>query len=225
MVARVVVVDDHRVFADALAARLDLEPDLHVVGVATTSRAALSLCVEHAAALAVVDLRLGRENGIDLVRDLRTSSPSTRSVIVTGSEDEGRVVDAVREGAHGWVPKGANTGQLLEALRCAARGELWFEPATLTRLVKAFLVAEQVRTEAQQLGDSLTARERDVLVCLAEGLNQSGTAERLFLSPNTVRTHRRNVLAKLGVHSSLEAVAAARRFGLVAQPEPVPSRD
>jgi len=209
---RVLIVDDHRVFAEAIATRIEAEPDLTVVGTAADAREAVTATAELRPDLVLMDVELeGGDDGIDLTARLVGADDDLKVVVVSCLSDAVRVRDAVVAGAMGWVTKDAPTEDLLAAMRGASRGESWIPPAILTGVFRELLTARREASEDEQVLSRLTARERNVLECLADGLDRSAIAEKLFLSTNTVRTHIQNVLTKLGVHSSLEAVALALR--------------
>jgi DNA-binding NarL/FixJ family response regulator len=131
-------------------------------------------------------------------------------VMLSYSAQPERIVDAVRSGAAAWVRKNESLQHLLQVIRGVARGETWLPPAE-TGQVLGYLMADRDRRQDNgRLLDALTPREREVLACLAEGAGRREVAEQLHLSANTVRTHLQNLMAKLGVHSTLEAVALSR---------------
>ncbi len=208
---RILVVDHHAVFAEAVAARLSQEPDLEVLAVRRATHA-LAIVPSRRIAAVVLEQWLTDIDGLELTRRLRalTSPPA---VVFLGDTDEPEVaVAALQSGASAWVGKDSAVETLLEALRSVLRAQMFVAPGMLGPVLQLMLHRE--RSDSPSGIDTLTARELDVLVCMVEGLDQASSARLLFLSPNTVRTHRRRVLAKLGVHSSLEAVAMGRRAGL-----------
>ena len=218
---RVLIVDDHRVFAEAIATRIEAEPDLTVVGTASDAREAVAATASLRPDLILMDVELeGGDDGIDLTAELVNASDDLKVVVVSCLSDAGRVRDAVVAGAMGWVTKDAPTEDLLAAMRGASRGESWIPPAILTGVFRELLTARREASADELLLSRLTARERNVLECMADGLDRSSIAEKLFLSTNTVRTHIQNVLQKLGVHSSLEAVALALRVRAVSPGAP-----
>jgi len=208
--SQVLVVDDHRAFAGALAARLSAEPDVHVVAaVVGCAEALATLAAEHVD-LALVDLTLGADDGLELVRAMRDRQPDLVVVMVTEVDDDAAATAAVRFGVSGWVLKHAPVEDLLRVLRGVLAGESWYPPRMLTGVLHRLV---RPADEDGALG-RLTPREREVLACMVDGLDRQGIAERLYLSSNTVRTHVQNMLSKLEVHSGLEAVAVAVRAGL-----------
>ncbi|MEV6594203.1 response regulator transcription factor [Streptomyces acidicola] len=235
---RVLVVDDHRIFAESLAAALAAEPDVDV-SAAGSGPAALR-CLERAAAEgrrfdvllvdadlggnapgarpAAVPVREGKEDGlvdgISLVVGVRSGQPGVRTVVLAEKDDPRRAALALQAGASGWVAKDCSLSRLLTVIRGVLRDETHLPPALLTGVLRELTAARKHRTESERLVESLTPREREVLQCMVAGLGRKAVAERLFLSPHTVRTHMQNVLGKLGVHSTLAAVALARRAGV-----------
>ncbi|MET7615880.1 response regulator transcription factor [Streptomyces sp. NPDC005408] len=238
---RVLVVDDHRIFAESLAAALAAEPDVDVA--AAGSGPAALRCLERAAAdgrrfdVMLVDADLGTQpvvpgaravvaravpdngeeglvDGISLVAGVRSGQPAVRTVVLAEKDDPRRAALALQAGASGWVAKDCSLQRLLAVIRGVLRDETHLPPALLTGVLRELTAARKHRTESERLVESLTPREREVLRCMVAGLGRKAVAERLFLSPHTVRTHMQNVLGKLGVHSTLAAVALARRAGV-----------
>ncbi|WP_415952770.1 LuxR C-terminal-related transcriptional regulator [Streptomyces sp. KLOTTS4A1] len=235
---RVLVVDDHRIFAESLAAALAAEPDVDVTAVGSGPAALRGL--ERAAGegrrfdVLLVDADLGSGvpdprlpphdgaepgaegfvDGISLVAGVRSSQPAVRTVVLAEKDDPRRAALALQAGACGWVAKDCSLSRLLTVIRGVLRDETHLPPALLTGVLRELTAARKHRTESERLVESLTPREREVLRCMVAGLGRKAVAERLFLSPHTVRTHMQNVLGKLGVHSTLAAVALARRAGV-----------
>ncbi|MEU0300110.1 response regulator transcription factor [Streptomyces sp. NPDC006175] len=243
---RVLVVDDHRIFAESLAAALAAEPDVDV-SAAGSGPAALR-CLERAAAegrrydVMLVDAELGvlatgathtvpaprgapdgapagmpaagPVDGISLVAEVRSGRPRIRTVVLAEKDEPRRAAMALQAGASGWVAKDCSLQRLLTVIRGVLRDETHLPAALLTGVLRELTADRKHRTESEQLVESLTPREREVLRCMVAGLGRKAVAERLFLSPHTVRTHMQNVLGKLGVHSTLAAVALARRAGV-----------
>jgi DNA-binding NarL/FixJ family response regulator len=158
----------------------------------------------------LADAGLFTEAGLDEHRH-RSSSPAI--VLLAENRDRSMLVSAVRTGVRGWVPRTAPTGELLAAVRATARGGTWLPPALLTQVLGELVWSIPPEDPSRTLLATLTRREREVLACLAEGLARPEVAERLRMSPNTVRTHVQSTLAKLGVSSSLAAVALFRAAG------------
>lgn len=153
-------------------------------------------------------------DGISLVGAVRSAQPGVRTVVLAERDDPRRAAAALQAGASGWVAKDCSLVRLLAVIRGVLREETHLPPALLTGVLRELTAARKHRTESERLVESLTPREREVLRCMVAGLGRKAVAERLFLSPHTVRTHMQNVLGKLGVHSTLAAVALARRAGV-----------
>jgi DNA-binding NarL/FixJ family response regulator len=205
----VLVVDDHAVFADVLAARLSAEPDIGPVEVAYGAVDALARLGERAFDVVVLDFMLGDGNGLEVAKYLHKVVPTTRVVFLTAVESTDSVVDALMIGVRAWLPKTVDMARLIRAMRGVRRGEAWLSPALLGDVLDDLIE----RSTSRRLDplDVLTLREHEVLDCIAGGLSKDNTAARLGVSINTVRTHTQNLMAKLGVHSTLEAVALRNR--------------
>lgn len=214
MQTRLLVVDDHLLFAEALAARLSAEPDMQVVGIATNTRAAEELARRSSPDVVTVDIDLGDENGIDLLVRLRAAVPEATTVVVSCMEDVRLVSAAVRAGASGWLEKDGPTERLVTALRGVTAGETWIPPRLLTSVLADLLSDQRVHQTVDVRLQRLTERERDVVRLMVDGLDTRQIASRLYLSVNTVRSHIQNALTKLGAHSRLEAVALVRQAGV-----------
>ncbi|MEU3633848.1 response regulator transcription factor, partial [Streptomyces fradiae] len=222
---------------ESLAAALAAEPDVDVT--AAGSGPAAMRCLDRAAAegrrfdVLLVDADLGVSagqavarvvpdggaadgivDGISLVAGVREAQPPVRIVVLAERDDPRRAALALQAGANGWVAKDCSLQRLLGVIRGVLRDETHLAPALLTGVLRELTAARRHRTESERLVESLTPREREVLRCMVAGLGRKAVAERLFLSPHTVRTHMQNVLGKLGVHSTLAAVALARRAGV-----------
>lgn len=213
LLARVAVIDDHPVFADALADCLGSQPDLDVVGTAHSVDEAWRLMDEHEVDVVTVDLDLAGQDGLALARELVERWPDLALVVVTGATDGSRMLQAVQIGVRGWVAKDGSVENLVSALRGAARGETHIPAAMLRRVVTALSTPPGQHSAESEAIERLTRREQDVLRCLMEGMSRTQIGDLLQVSPNTVRTHVQSILHKLKVHSALTAVALARRAG------------
>ncbi|MEU5992482.1 response regulator transcription factor [Spirillospora sp. NPDC047418] len=210
---RVLIVDDHALFAEALAARLGREPDLVILPIASDVRRALALTATERPRVLVLDLMLGAESGLDVLDRVRADHPDVRVVVLTAMSDLDAMVQAVRRGAVGWLEKTESAGLVARVIRSAARQGGWIPPDALGDVLRR-LVRDGGEAGADAPLAELTPREREVLQCMVDGLGRAEIAERLGLSANTVRTHTQNLLAKLGLHSALEAITLAMRAGM-----------
>ncbi len=153
-------------------------------------------------------------DGITLLARIRRHHPGLRAIVLATADDPHRAARALHAGATGWVAKESSLARLLAVIRGVLRDETHLPPALLTGVIRELTTARRDRTESERLVDTLTPREKQILRCMVAGLGRQAVAERLYLSPHTVRTHMQNVLGKLGVHSTLAAVAVARRAGV-----------
>ena len=208
--ARVLICDDHRLFADALTPVLEGE-GMRVVEVVSDGQAALDSAARHNPDLVLLDIGLPDQTGIEVGREILGRHPDATVVAVTAMSDPWTVREVMAAGFHGFLSKQDDLARLVDTLRAAMEGDV-IMPRRLAQQAAGGSTEEQ---EVALLVQQLTRREREVLALLAEGGSSDDIAGRLGISPNTVRTHVQNVLAKLGVHSRLEAAAFAARHGLV----------
>jgi len=213
---RVLVVDDHKLFAEAV--QLALEKHGMEVVVATSPDEGLEAAVRMSPDVVLLDIGLPGRSGLDLGREILEERPDAKIVVVTSFDDQRALQEAVRLGFHGFLTKDTKLPQLVRAITDVAEGQL---------VVPHRLAIRRRNGESEEsdlLASQLTRREREVLSLLALGSNSSEIARALVVSPNTVRTHVQSILAKLQVHSRLEAVAFATRHQLLATPPGAPAR-
>lgn len=210
MKLRVFIIDQERTFSDALAVRLEAEADITVVAAVSVELPASRPVVARQADITLLDADLPGRAGLALCREIAGRGIATHVIMMSYSAEAERVVAAVRAGATAWVLKGESLDQLLRVMRGTAQGETWLPPAVIGQVLTVLLREPAPPPGNDLLLDTLTRREREVLACLAEGVARRDVAVRLSLSANTVRTHLQNLMAKLQVHSTLEAVALTR---------------
>ncbi|KUL63314.1 response regulator [Streptomyces sp. NRRL S-1521] len=214
---RVLLVDDHPLFREGLAAAIDLDDHFTVVAEADSGEAALTETARTDPDLVVMDLGLPGISGIEVTRRLLTAHPHLRIMVMTMSEDDDSLLAAMRAGAHGYLLKGALREEVLRALHTVARGGAVFGPQMTERLSALF--AAFGRTPAKEAFPTLTARERDILDLLAAGLTYRQIAQRLCVVEKTVRNHVGAIFSKLQVHDRAAAIVRARDAGLGPQPQ------
>jgi DNA-binding NarL/FixJ family response regulator len=208
----VVVADDERVFAEALTCLLEVDERLHVLAAVSTAEDLDDVVREDVPDVAVVGTALATAAGSLTAPSWADDEGSTRVLVVAAETRLEEVTAALQAGVCGWVAKDATADELREAVLAVAAGDIHL-PATLRTAVLRLLAGRDKSRSHREALASLTSRERDVLGCMVIGLNRAEMSRRLFLSPNTVRTHMQNVLRKLEVHSSLAAAAYARSHG------------
>lgn len=196
-------------FRQALAELLDKSDDIRVVGSAGSAAAGVSAAQELSPEVVLMDFDLPDGNGVDAAAAIRDRLPDTKVVMLTGYEDESKLLAAIEAGCSGYVVKQKAVEEVVSAVRAAHEGEAVISPSVLARLLP------RLRQNKRGLGSDLTVRELEVLNLLADGRPNAAIAEALFISLHTVRNHVQNVLAKLQAHSKLEAVAIAVREGII----------
>jgi DNA-binding NarL/FixJ family response regulator len=204
-----VLIEDHQALREGLELLLSRE-GLEVVGTAGSAGEGRELVERHSPDVALVDIRLGEDSGIDLTRDLLDADPERRVVLYTGSSDVELLISGLDSGARGYALKEGSPVELVDALMAVAEGGTYVDP----RLRPALLS----RRSTEQL-PTLSNREREVLDLLAQGLTGEGVAERLVLSSETVKTHIRNAMTKLEANTRVHAIAIALREGYISPPE------
>jgi DNA-binding NarL/FixJ family response regulator len=213
---RVLVVDDDALVRAGLSMLLAGAEDIEIVGEAADGSQVAQAAAEHRPDVVLMDIVFkGPMNGIEATRKIKELSPATKVVIMTAHDDERLLVDAVEAGASGFLGKDEAADEVLGAARAAAEGEVLIDPTTLTRLLHQVAREREEQRDAQILLDQLTEREKEILHLLAQGERNDDIAAKLFISPQTVQTHVRNLLGKLRVHSKLEAVAFAVKHGAI----------
>lgn len=209
------MVDDHRVFAGALAERLIAEPGFDVVGVAHTREQALGVLRSTRPDVVLLDFRLGEDSGLDVLADLaaRGAADLPAVLVVSAWDEVSDVVAALRLGARGWVGKDTSVPALLAAVSEVAAGRTSLGPHLLTEVLAELLGSDPASAPEPSFVDALTPRQREVLLALLDGATRNDIAERLVLSPHTVRTHVQELLRRSGSSSTLELLAKARTAG------------
>lgn len=216
----VLMVDDHRIFADVIASHLVTAGGLRAVHVAGKLAEARALAPSLRPDLLTVDYRLAGECGLDLLPELATSCPDADVIILSASRDPEHITDGFRRGARAWVDKSAAIDDLLHAMRAVRGGDMYLSPASVWPVVNHQLHAARREGSTREFTDRCTERELQVLRHLMTGMTRSGVAEALGLSPNTVRTHVQSLFHTFGVHSTLALIAAAREAGVRAEDVP-----
>ena len=212
---RLLLVEDHASFRQTLALVFEGEPDFEVVAQAGTVAEAREVMGDREVDLGVVDLSLPDGEGVELIEDLRQANPHFAALVLTASLDRAEHARAVEAGAAGVLHKSADMDQILDATRRLAEGETLLSPEELVELLRLAGQSREEEREARASIEQLTRREREVLLALTRGLSNKEIAEHLHMSVDTERTHMMNILSKLGVHSRLQALLFAARYGIV----------
>jgi DNA-binding NarL/FixJ family response regulator len=207
---RVLVADDHAIVRTGIRHVLEGEPGFTVVGEAATGPEALALALEHRPDVAVLDISMPGQSGLNVTAELRRHCPDTRVLILSMHDNTEYVLESVRAGAHGYLLKDTAATELRGAVRAVAQGESYFSPPIASRL--SAVVRGDLAVEASPAGllAQLTGREREVLIGVTRGLTNKEIAAELGISHRTVETHRESLMRKL----SLRSVAELTRFAL-----------
>jgi DNA-binding NarL/FixJ family response regulator len=205
---RVLIVEDHRVVAEGLAALINHQAGMKVVGEAGSVAEAVRAAAELGPDVVLLDFRLPDGTGADAAWAMREIRPEAKLIFLTREDSEAARFAAVQAGASAFIHKSKAASEVVDAIREVARGRMLITPRTI-----ATLLAKRRGIEAQL--HSLTPREREVLALMAGGLSSRSVAAKLGISYTTVRTHIRSLGSKLGVHSKLEAIVKARELGVI----------
>jgi len=208
---RVVIADDHPVFRFGLRTLLKADPDMEVVGEATNGEEAIAHATQLAPDVILMDLNMPGINGIEAIKRILAAHSHIHILVLTMFDDDS-VFAAMRAGARGYLLKGAEGRETLQAIRVVSTGEAIFSPSIAQRLVKYFGAPHP--PNPSQPFPELTEREREVLSLIAQGYTNQAIAEQLVISPKTVRNHISSIFSKLQVTSRLEAILRAKDAGL-----------
>ena len=208
------MVDDQELFRRGLTMLLGVEDDIEVVGEAGDGVAATELAGSAVPDVILMDVRMPKRSGIEACVAIKEIAPTARIIMLTVSDEEADLYDAVKNGASGYLLKDSSIDEVAQAVRVVADGQSLISPSMAIKLLDEF--KQMSRSDRQQVPTPrLTDRELEVLKLVAQGLNNREIAKRLFISENTVKNHVRNILEKLQLHSRMEAVMYAVREKLL----------
>ncbi|WP_030241888.1 response regulator [Streptomyces sp. NRRL S-350] len=223
MTVRVVLADDQALLRGTFRLLIDAQPDLEVVAEASNGREAAQLARSERADVVVMDIRMPEVDGIEATRLIGQDEDmaGVKVLVLTTFEEDELVIEALRAGASGFLGKGVEPAQLLDAVRLVATGEALLSPAATKGLIARVLAHPSPGdlVDPRRLA-SLTPREREVMTLVATGLSNDEIAERLFVTPVTVKTHANRAMAKLGARDRAQLVVIAYETGLVRAGEP-----
>ena len=212
---RVLVVQDHRLLAAAIVEILEREPDLSVYAVAGSGAEAVGLARHAAVGVVLMSYRLPDMTGAAAAAEIRTTRPETPIVFHTADDSDTALLDAIDSGASAYLTGQATAGEIVEAVRRAAEGEVLIPVALFSRAIARQRRQAVEQGEREKLLAGFTPRELEILTVLATGVDTPTIAGRLGIAPHTVEWHLRHVIEKLRVHSKLQALVAAVRLGLI----------
>ncbi len=206
--------DDQELFRRGLTMLLSVEDDIEVVGEAGDGVAATELAATAVPDVVLMDVRMPKRSGIEACVSIKDVTPTAKIIMLTVSDEEADLYDAVKNGASGYLLKDSSIDEVAQAIRVVSEGQSLISPSMAVKLLDEF--KQMSRSDRQQVpSPRLTERELEVLKLVAQGLNNREIAKRLFISENTVKNHVRNILEKLQLHSRMEAVMYAVREKLL----------
>jgi DNA-binding NarL/FixJ family response regulator len=213
---RVLLVDDHSLFRQGLCSLLSKEPGFAVVGEAQDGLDAIAKAKDLKPDLVLMDISMPRCDGVEATRRLRQSFPAMKIVMLTILENDKKLFEAIKAGAHGYMQKNVKPELLFRTLRGVFSGEAAISRATAAKIMNEF--ADQARHGGSDAREELTERELDVLQLLTHGMTNKEIGQKLHLAENTVKNHLKNILDKLQVENRVQAAALALREGIAHDP-------
>jgi DNA-binding NarL/FixJ family response regulator len=213
---RVLVVDDHALFRRGLQTILELESDLELIGEASDGAEAIAKSQELMPDVILMDVRMPKRSGIEATAQIKDVLPHAKILMLTISDDEADLYDAIKAGASGYLLKEIPIEEVADAIRSVWAGQSRISPSMASKLLNEFSAMAKASTDRPQVpSPRLTDREMEVLRLVAKGMNNRDIAKELFISENTVKNHIRNILEKLHLHSRMEAVVYAVREKMI----------
>lgn len=211
---RVLIADDHELLRKGLRAMLDTKPDMEVVGEAVDGDEAVAKARSLRPDVILLDLAMPRKDGLAAIREIRAEDPAARILVLTSFSDDDRILAALKSGAKGYLVKDSSPQELLQAISAVHRGESSLSPSIALKVIGLLgRAADTPRTDAAHAGETLTARELEVLKLVARGLSNQEIAGQLGLSQRTVGNHISTALEKLHVANRTQAALYALRQG------------
>jgi two-component system, NarL family, response regulator NreC len=208
---RVLIADDHTIVRSGLRLLLETETDIEVVGEAFNGQEAIAKAEKFQPNVILMDITMPDLDGLEATKTIKKHWPNIQVIALTMHRSDEYFFEMLKSGASGYLLKGAETGELMDALRTVAGGEVYLYPSMARKLVQGYLQ----QLENEEPPDLLTAREREILLLLVEGYSNNEIAEKLVLSASTVHSHRGNIMKKLNLSSRHELMQYARQKGLI----------
>lgn len=211
-VIRVLIADDHTIVRAGVRLLLDIESDIEVIGEAIDGREAVALAEKTCPDVVLMDIAMPVMNGLEATKQIKALCPNTNVLVLTMHRSDDYLFEMLKAGASGYVIKGAETEELIHAVRVVARGEVFLYPAIAGKLVKEYLHLTGTGDESTPV---LSPREAEIMKLLTEGFSNKEIAKKLVISLSTVYTHRSKLMDKLGLTSRHDLIQYARRKGIL----------
>jgi two-component system, NarL family, response regulator NreC len=209
---RVLIADDHTIVRSGVRLLLEAEPDIDVVGEALDGSQAIELAEMLQPDVVLMDIAMPGVDGLQATRQIKTQRPGIQVLVLTMHRSDEYFFEMLKAGASGYILKGADTNDLINAVRVVSRGEVFLYPTMAERLLRDYINRVDGGGQAEP---SLSPREKDILRLMADGYSNKEIAEKLVVSSSTIHTHRSNLMHKLGLSSRYELVQYARKHGLM----------
>ena len=214
---RIILADDHPLFRRGVAAVLALHPGFELVGEASDGLEAVALARKTKPDLVLVDIGMPGLNGLEALKRIKEEAAEVNIIVLTVSDDDADILDAIKGGAQGYLIKDLRHEQLFEAIEAVTRGEAFLSGATTARIIKELREPARGETQNPKTGEQLTNREIEVLELMVQGLSNKQIGDALSITGRTVKNHVSNILAKLHLQNRVQAVVHAVREGLVGE--------
>jgi DNA-binding NarL/FixJ family response regulator len=213
---RILIIDDHPLFREGLKRIIENTPKYEVVGEAGTGRQGLEMAKKLKPDIALVDVSLPDQSGIELIRNILKFSSETRILIVSMHSKVDYIVRAFQNGASGYLVKESAADMLLQGMDHVLKGDYFMDTKVSQKVVRKLVgIPKQNKIVGADSYDTLTPREQEIMVLLADGMSTNQIADKLFISPKTAENHRSSIMRKLDIHSTIELVRYAAKIGLI----------
>ena len=213
----IVLADDHHIVRQGVKALLENEPGFIIIGEAGDGLKAVDIATRLKPDILVVDLMMPGLNGLEVTRQVAKLAPGTKVIVLSMYMNEPYVIEALQNGAYGYVLKESNIGDLIHAIHEVKAGRHYLSPPLSERAMEAYL--DKTKNASLDLYETLSTREREVLHLATEGHSNAEIAEKLFISPRTAETHRANMMRKLSLHTQTDLIKYALRKGIIPKEE------